>query len=155
MIRIAVFPKCWIKDICSGKMPLFEWFKRSSELQCDGLELYAGFLKSFDRAYIKWIREELEKAGTSAPMMCYSPDFTNPDAEARRNEVEKQIETVRITAELGGKYCRTLSGQSRPNITTKQGIEWVVSCIGSCLAAAERYGVKLVIENHYKDDYWQ
>lgn len=91
----------------------------------------------------------------SMPMMCYSPDFTIPDARARQAEVEKQIHAIRVAAELGGKFCRTLSGQRRPEVRVEQGIDWVVGCIESCLPVAEECGVRLVIENHYKDPFWQ
>jgi len=88
-------------------------------------------------------------------MICYSPDFTHPDEEFRKKEIESQIEMIRVTAELGGQYCRTLSGQMRPGVERKQGINWVVSCIESCLPTAEECGVSLVIENHFKDGYWK
>ena len=34
-------------------------------------------------------------------------------------------------------------------------MEWVTDCIERCLPEAERCGVKLVIENHYKDGFWK
>ena len=69
--------------------------------------------------------------------------------------VEKQIEMIRVTAELGGKFCRTLSGQARREVFAEQGLDWVVQSIEACLPAAEKYDVNVVIENHYKDSYWQ
>jgi len=87
--------------------------------------------------------------------MCYAPDFTVPDADARRAEVGKQIEMIRVTAELGGSSCRTLSGQRRPDVPGNEGIDWVVECIEACLPTVEDTGVKLVIENHYKDTLWE
>jgi len=40
-------------------------------------------------------------------------------------------------------------------VPTEEGVDWVVQCIEACLPAAEQCGVKLVIENHYKDGYWK
>jgi len=155
MISIAAFPKCWIEDICSGKMTLFEWIELSASLECEGLELYAGFLKSFESDYLKEVRRRIEHLGMSVPMMCYSPDFTIPDVDARRREVEKQIKMIQVTAELGGKFCRTLSGQGRPEVKIEDGLDWVVQSIELCLPEAEKCGIHLVIENHYKDGYWK
>jgi sugar phosphate isomerase/epimerase len=47
-----------------------------------------------------------------------------------------------------------LSGQRRPELSRSQGIALVVECIEACLPEAEACGVTLVIENHYKDDFW-
>ena len=154
-MQIAVLPKCWLEDITDGRMGLFKWIDMSARLECDGLELYAGFLESHDPEYLADVRRRIEALGMTMPMMCYSPDFTIPHADARKQEVRKQVEMIRVTAELGGTYCRTLSGQARPDVSIEQGSDWVVECIEACLPAAERCGVKLVIENHYKDGYWK
>jgi len=154
-MQIAVLPKCWLEDIAEGRMSFFEWIDMSAQLECDGLELYAGFLESHESGYLADVRRRIETLGMTMPMMCYSPDFTIPHADARKQEVAKQIQMIRVTAELGGTYCRTLSGQARPDVSIEQGSDWVVECIEACLPAAERCGAKLVIENHYKDSYWQ
>ncbi len=155
MIKIAAFPKCWINEISEGKINLFKWIELSAELKCDGLELYSKFLESHQPAYISKVRRSIEKANYAMPMMCYSPDFTKPEKFDRQKEVQKQIDIIKITADLGGQFCRTLSGQARPDVTIEQGIDWVASCIEQCIPTAEACGIKLVIENHYKDGYWK
>jgi sugar phosphate isomerase/epimerase len=155
MIRIAAFPKCWIERITEGRMSLYEWIDRSAELECEGLEMYAKFFQSLAPAYLREVRKRVEDLGMCIPMVCYSPDFTHPDQDFRNKEIEGQIEMIRATAELGGQYCRTLSGQMRPGVDRSRGIDWVVSCIESCLPEAERHGVCLVMENHFKDGYWK
>jgi sugar phosphate isomerase/epimerase len=155
MIRIAAFPKCWIEEITEGRMGLYEWVDRSVELECEGLEMYAKFFESLAPAYLREVRKRVEDLGMCIPMVCYSPDFTHPDQGFRKKEIESQVEMIQATAELGGQYCRTLSGQMRPGVDRSRGIDWVVSCIESCLPKAEQYGVCLVMENHFKDGYWK
>lgn len=155
MVKLAAFPKCWLEDIVDGRMSLFAWIELSTELECDGLELYSGFLESHDHGYLRRVRRRIEALGMTVPMICYSPDFTIPDARARQEQVEAQIAMIRVTAELGGEFCRTLSGQARPEVTTEQGIDWVVQSIERCLPEAEKCGIKLVMENHFKDGYWK
>lgn len=154
-MKIAAFPKCFMEDICSGKMDLFDWFDHSVELEVEGLELYSGFLKSYKSKYLKKIRNSVEAYGMTIPMMCYSPDFTLKDSAARRKQVELQIDAINATAELGGRFCRTLSGQRRTDLSIEDGIEMVVECIKRCLDAAEKCNVRIVIENHYKDNFWE
>ncbi len=154
-LQIAAFPKCWIEEICSGRMELAEWISLSAQLDCDGLELYAGFLRSHDATYLRSVRESVRALGMEIPMLCHSPDFTQSDARSRRAEVEKQSDAIRVAAELGVGFCRTLSGQRRPEVSVSDGIDLVVQCIEQCLPVAESCGVTLVIENHYKDSFWR
>ena len=153
--RISAFPKCYIEDIVSGRLGLLEWIDMSVELAPEGLELYLPWLKDRSAAAIKRVRERARSHGLLLPMMCYSPDFTVPDPAAREQEVSKQIEAVRVTAELRGEFCRTLSGQRQPDLAVDEGVDRVVACIEKCLPEAEKCNVHLVIENHYKDTFWR
>ena len=60
-----------------------------------------------------------------------------------------------MTQALGGRYCRVLSGQRRPELTAEQGVELAAACIEVCLPYAEERGITLILENHYKDDFWE
>jgi sugar phosphate isomerase/epimerase len=153
--KIAAFPKCYIEDIVSRKMSLFDWIDMSLELEPEGLELYSGFLQSYDETYLKEVRNRIEGYSLKMPMMCYSPDFTIPDIKARKDEVERQKKVICVAAALGGEFCRVLSGQRRPEVSRREGVDWVVECIESCLPEAEKNDVTLVIENHYKDSFWK
>jgi len=59
-----------------------------------------------------------------------------------------------MTFALGGAYCRVLSGQRRPELSTEEGLRLAAGCIDECLPYAQERKVTLVIENHYKDDFW-
>ncbi len=155
MISISAFPRCWIEKISNGEMSLFEWIDMSVQLECEGLELYSRFLTSHEPAYLADVRRRIESLGMRVSMVCYAPDFTIPDAAARKKEVERQKEMIRVTAALGGGFCRTLSGQRRAGVSVPQGVDWVVGCIEACLPTAEAIGVKMAMENHYKDAFWE
>ena len=57
--------------------------------------------------------------------------------------------------DLGASFCRVLSGQHRPDLSIEEGLQMASDCIQSCLLYAEERNVILVLENHYKDDFWQ
>ena len=90
MVKISAFPKCWLEDICEGRMSLWDWMETATQLHCDGLEMYSGFLESHDPAYLDRVRDWAHARGMELPMMCCSPDFTVPDDALRAREVEKQ-----------------------------------------------------------------
>jgi sugar phosphate isomerase/epimerase len=156
MPRLAVFPKAYMQALCKdGTMKISEWIDLASTLDVEGLEWYAGFIEmKEEKNWIK-IRREVEKKGMSIPMMCCSPDFTHPDDAFREGEVEKQKRWIDMTAALGGKYCRVLSGQRRPELSIEEGLELAAEAIYRCLSYSHNKGITLILENHYKDDFWQ
>ena len=91
------------------------------------------------------------------PMMCCSPNFTNPAADERRRAVDRHIEIMQVTRRLGGPgaVCRVLSGQRYPDVDLSQGVEWVAECILALLPVAQELDIVLGLENHYKDGFWQ
>lgn len=154
MPKIAAFPKGFIKQLVSGQMSIYEWIDLATELEIDGLEFYNDFADVQDPSNWPKVRRAVEERGMVIPMMCASPDFTIPDREGRNREIEKEIASIRMSAELGAQFCRVLSGQRRKTITREQGLGYVVESIEACLPEAERLGITLILENHYKDDFW-
>jgi len=138
-----------------GTMTLHQWAALAEPLGVEGLELYSGFLELADPTRWEAARRTVEAHGLVIPMLCCSPDFTQPDRALRRAEVAKELTWIRMAATLGASFCRVLSGQRRPGVTREQGLDCVVASIEECLPEAERCGVTLVLENHYKDDFWQ
>jgi sugar phosphate isomerase/epimerase len=121
MVKLAAFPKCYIDDIVHRRtMTVFEWIEMARQLEAEGLEMYDGYFTSLEDAYIDRVGEAIHGAGFEMPMLCCSPDFTNPDAEARKRAVAREAELIRITGRLGGPgaSCRMLTGQRETTIPT-------------------------------------
>jgi len=138
-------------------MSVFDWIEMARSLDADGLEMYEGFFTSFDPDYIDQVGAAISSAGFVMPMLCCSPDFTNPDADARKRAIEREVTMIGVAHRLGGKgaVCRVLSGQRYPEVGRQQGITWVVEAIEQLLPVARELGVILGLENHYKDGFWK
>jgi sugar phosphate isomerase/epimerase len=145
-------------DLClTRRMSLFTWLDIAATLGVDGVELYPGFFPTFDRAYLEELRTALARHQLTMPMLCASPDFTQPDAQARRAEVERYKRMIDLVAFFDApapRTCRLLSGQGRPDLSEDDGVAMVVECIEQVLPYAAERGVILALENHYKDNYW-
>jgi sugar phosphate isomerase/epimerase len=116
-MKLAAFPKCYMDALVRDRtMTLFEWIDMAAGLPVDGLELYDGTLASIDGEYLEKVREAHARHKLEMPMLCCSADFTQPGAAERRREVEHEKQMVDVTACLGGKFCRVLSGQRRPGV---------------------------------------
>jgi sugar phosphate isomerase/epimerase len=153
--RLAAFPKCYLDELCVHRtMTLRDWIEMGATLGVQGLEFYSGFVEDND-AFLRETKTSLEKHGLQMPMLCCSPDFTEPDADLLQKEVAREKRMIEITAFFGGHFCRVLSGQRRPGLSIEAGIVQVVRVIKSLLPFAEKHGVVLTMENHYKDSYWR
>ena len=155
MPQLAAFPKAYMNALCKdGTMKVSEWIDIACRLDIDGLEWYAGFLEMENADNWKIFRRQVEDNGKVIPMMCCSPDFTHPDKSFRDIEIAKQKHWIDMTYALGGKFCRVLSGQKRPELSIDLGIQLAADCIHECLPYAQERDITLIIENHYKDDFW-
>ena len=156
MPKLAAFPKAYMQALCKdGTMRLAEWFALAKTLDIDGLEFYAGFIEMADEANWPLFRKQVNDLGMSIPMLCCSPDFTHPDPAFRATQIAKQKRWIEMTHALGGSYCRVLSGQRRPGLTNAEGVKLAADSICECLPLAEELGIWLILENHYKDDFWE
>ena len=117
-------------------------------------EFYAGFLELAQPANWQASRRIAADHGLGIPMLCCSPDFTHPDAAFRQQQIDLEKRWIDMTAELGGSYCRVLSGQRRSEVSREAGLQYAADCIHACLEHAAPRGVTLILENHYKDNYW-
>lgn len=157
-MKLSAYPKAYEQEIGGTRtLSLFKWIEMAKVLDADGLEMYAGFFESLDNDYIDSVGEALQAAGFEMPMMCYSPNFTNPDPDERKRAVDEQAEMIRVTRRLGGPgaVCRVLSGQRYPDVDYEQGLEWVAECIQQVIPVAREYDIVLGLENHYKDGFWE
>lgn len=156
MVQLAAFPKCYLDDIIVHKsMTLFDWIEKAGQLGVDGLEMHNLFFEGKDESYLDEVRRKCTGLKLTIPMMCFSPDFTQPDPQKRLEELEKQKQAIDLTVQLGGRFCRTLSGQNRPGLDRKKAVGWCVEMIREAVAYAEDRGITINIENHYKDGYWE
>jgi sugar phosphate isomerase/epimerase len=154
--RLAAFPKAFMQPLCrDGGMSVSDWIRLAAPLGLDGLEWYAGFLEMADERNWPRFRREVEDHGMTIPMMCCSPDFTHPDPAFRAAQIGRQKRWIDMTHALGGSFCRVLSGQRRPELSIDEGVRLAAESIAACLPHAAARGVTLVIENHYKDDFWE
>lgn len=156
MPKLAAFPKAFMQALCKeGTMKVSEWIDLAASLDIDGLEWYAGFLEMDKESNWPLFRKQVEDHGKVIPMMCCSPDFTHPDATFRAKEIAKQKRWIDMTSTLGGSFCRVLSGQRRPELSVDEGVKLAANCIYECLPYAAERNITLILENHYKDDFWE
>ncbi len=153
--RISVFPKCWFDELCRGEKSYVEWIHQAKDLGGEGVEHYDGFFRSFEPKDVDPVMQAMADTGQVSSLLCFSPDFTHPDADERARQVERQKTAIDLAVRLGLRHCRTLSGQRYPDMTRKDGIARTVEGIKRSLDHAASRNVILCMENHYKDGNWK
>jgi sugar phosphate isomerase/epimerase len=152
--RISLFPKCYFDELCAGQMDYLQWLRDAATLGGEGIEHYDGFLTPLGPDAAQRVREVMEETGQVSSMLCFSPDFTHPDADERARQVGRQRQAIDLCVALGIRHCRTLSGQRYPDMTRADGVARTVDGITQSLAYAAERDVVLCMENHYKDGLW-
>ena len=155
MPKLATFPKAELDDLVKGSMSLSDYLDFASGLDVDGVELYPLIADLKDSGSWGDYRQTCRDMGLEIPMLCCSPDFTHPDPVFRAQEIEKEKKWIEMAHALGARFCRVLSGQRRPEISREQGVDLAADAIRACLPHAGEHGVTLILENHYKDGFWE
>jgi sugar phosphate isomerase/epimerase len=152
--RISVFPKCYFDELVSGARDYVGWIRDAKTLGGEGVEHYDEFFRSLEPRHVDPVVAAMRETGQVSSMLCFSPNFTHPDAGERARQVERQKAAIDLAVRLGTRYCRTLTGQRYPDVTRADGVRWSVECIRRSLEYAERRDVVLCLENHYKVGDW-
>jgi sugar phosphate isomerase/epimerase len=152
--KISVFPKCYFDELVSGQRSYVGWIHDAATLEGEGVEHYDEFFASYDEKDVAPVMDAMAETGQVTSMLCFSPNFTHPDPDERRRQVERQKRAIDLSVRIGAKYCRTLTGQKYPDLTIDEGVARAAECIERSLDYAAKHDVVLCLENHYKVGDW-
>src|SRR4029450_11802360 len=142
------------REPVEGPRSFEQGIRDAATLGGEGVEHYDGWFRSFEPKDVDPIVRVMDETGQVSSMLCFSPDFTHPDAKERRRQVERQQVAIDLAVRLGTRFCRTLRGQRRPDLSRQDGIARTVEGLIRSLDYAEKRDVVLCLENHYKDGTW-
>ncbi len=153
--RISVFPKCYFDELVSGERSYLDWIHDAATLGGEGVEHYDEFFRSYDERDVAPVLEAMAETQQISSMLCFSPNFTHPDAAERARQVTRQKRAIDLSVRIGARYCRTLSGQKYPDLSIDEGVKRASTCILEALEYAATHDVVLCLENHYKVREWR
>src|SRR4029450_7505554 len=99
------------REPVEGPRSFEQGIRDAATLGGEGVEHYDGWFRSFEPKDVDPIVRVMDETEQITSMLCFSPDFTHPDADERRRQVERQKAAIDLTKRLGARHCRTLSGQ--------------------------------------------
>lgn len=156
IMKLSVLPVSLFSKLSSQEMTVAQWAEFAQKLPVDGFDTSILFYPSAVPTALQQIKRELEEKEISIQpvMVCCYPDFTHPDPMERERQMDYFRRDLALVSELGFQYVRTTAGQSHPGLTLEEGVKRCTDCFAKVLPAAEKYGVKLVFENHSKPGAW-
>ena len=159
MPKLAAFPKAYMDQLCvDGTMTLREWIDLAATLDIDGLEFYTGLLDLQDRTRWAEARKATEDHGMTIPMLCAHPISRIPirsSAQTRNRQAEVLDRYDRCTS-AGTLLPRPLAVSVVLKSAAPTGSKFAAQCIEACCPICRSStDITLIIENHYKDDFWE
>ncbi|HLK56407.1 MAG TPA: sugar phosphate isomerase/epimerase [Chthonomonadaceae bacterium] len=149
------------------KFPIETVIERADALGIQGVEVLHRQMESEEPSYLHRLKRHALRHGVDLVCLSIHQNFVSPDAEVRRQQVEHTLHCIEIAYELGIPCIRLNSGRwgtvesfdrlmelrgeepPLPGYTEDDAFGWCIGCTEACVAAAERRGVLLALENHW------
>ncbi|MFA0783615.1 sugar phosphate isomerase/epimerase family protein [Fervidibacter sacchari] len=141
--------------LSEGKPTLPELFAMARDFGVDTIELHHAMIPAYDRRTLDEIAGLLQRYGLRLSMLTCAPDFTHPDPDERERQLDEMKTKVVAAWVLGAKGVRVTVGCAHEEVSREQGINWAVEMLLRLAEFAHPRGVKLGLENHYKDRLWE
>ena len=133
----------------------------------DGVEILHRQMQDESPAYLQRLKRRAFLNGLDLCGFSTHQGFLSPDAEVRQKNVDHTIRCIELAYAMGIPTLRVNTGTwgtsknfdelmknrgiepPREGFTDEDGFGWVIDGLKKCLAAAERCGVTLGLENHW------
>ncbi|MBO7709412.1 MAG: sugar phosphate isomerase/epimerase [Lachnospiraceae bacterium] len=155
-MKLSILPVSLFSDLSTGKMTLADWAAYAQGKGTDGFDASILFFPNSTATTIQTMKQQLEdKKVTIQPVMvCCYPDFTNPDPMERERQIDYFRRDLALISDFGFTHVRMTAGQAHPGLSIEEGTRNCVACFEKVLDTAEKYNVKLCLENHSKPGAW-
>ena len=119
----------------------------------DGVDLTGYYFPNYPQVpsdeYIYHIKRKAHLLGLEITGTGIRNDYTNPDPEKRKADVQMIKQWIEVASKLGAPVIRVFSGVIRPKeYTWDQIATWMVKDIRECVEYGQKHGVIVAIQNH-------
>jgi sugar phosphate isomerase/epimerase len=136
------------KLLQSGRMDLEGFLDTCAGLGLDGVELTQYYFAREDDDYLHRIKRGAFRRGLAVCGAAVGGNFSQPDAEGRRRQIEHVKDWVAKAAKLGAPVLRVFAGACPQGVQRHTAEGWVRQGLAECAEVADRWGVVLGLETH-------
>jgi L-ribulose-5-phosphate 3-epimerase len=150
-----------------SKLDMPKCIDLAAQMGFDGVELLRIQMEDDSDSYLQKLKRQAFVNGLDLVGMSTHQGFVTPDAQARKENVDKTIGFIEMAYKLGIPTIRVNTGRWRTTKSFDQlmadkgiekrldgysdddGFKWVIDALEQCLPTAEKCGVILGLENHW------
>ncbi|MDK2933486.1 MAG: hypothetical protein PWP27_1296 [Clostridiales bacterium] len=154
-MKLSCLPVSFFPELISGRMSIEEWAQIGVEAGLDAIDIGMLMIKAHTPVYLADYRKKIESSGMSVCMVTTYPDFSHPNQIERERQLEFLRSDIAVASSLGARYVRVTAGQAHPETKIPDGINWVIENLKRASETADKFGIKLVYENHSKPGAWE
>ena len=139
----------------------------AAEWGFDGVEILHRQMENETDSYLQRLKKRAFVSGLDLCGFSTHQGFLSPDPAIRQKNVDHTIHCIELAYKLGIPTMRVNTGTwgtsknfdelmknrgiepPQPGYADEDGFKWVIEGLGKCLAAAEKCGVLLGLENHW------
>jgi sugar phosphate isomerase/epimerase len=137
----------------NGQMTLDQVLEFCANLGFDAVDPTAYYFPNYPELpkdeYVYHIKRKAFRLGLDISGTGVRNDFTLPEPERRKAEVELVKKWVGFTVRLGAPVLRVFAGKGGSQGHTEEEVQgWVVEALRECADYAARQGVMIVLQNH-------
>jgi sugar phosphate isomerase/epimerase len=139
----------------------------ASEMGFDAVEILEKQMHTKERGYLNRLKRQCLTSGLVLSGLSTHQSFMSPKPEVRQKNIDVTIASIELAYSLGIPTVRVNTGHwgtskdfdelmknrgiesPLPGYSDEDAFPWVIDCFERCLAAAEKCGVVLGLENHW------
>jgi len=141
--------------LSDGKPTLAELFAMAKDFGFETIELHHAMIPAYDRRTLDEVVNLLHRNQLKLSMLTCAPDFTHPDGREREKQLDEMKTKIVAAWVLGAEGVRVTVGCAHKEVSREEGVSWAVEMLKRLVEFAHPRGVKLGLENHYKDRLWE
>jgi sugar phosphate isomerase/epimerase len=128
------------------------WLDQAPGFGFSHVEIHELYLRTPEQE--ERVRSCLGGTGLAVSQITCAPDFVHPHPHERRNQLELMREKVATAARLGAPNVRVTAGINRRGLHADEALARASELLRELAEDAERQGVVLCLENHFRDRTW-
>lgn len=165
--RIAVSTYSYWRYRDDSKLDISTCIDLAADMGFDGVEILEVQMQRKDNRFLQQLKRRALSHGLDLCGMSTHQGFVSPDANVRKNNINKTIASIELAYKLGIPIMRVNTGRwgtsknfdalmanggiepTLPGYTEDDAFPWVIESLEKCLPTAEKCGVLLGLENHW------
>ena len=152
---ISWSPIRYLHSALRGGYPSLEdWFCQAYLLGLKCVEVHQALLPARAPEALRQVRKRLERHELRVSILTCAPDFAHPEPKVREAHLADVVGMLEAAKVLGAPGLRVTAGCKHDEVSREDGIIWATELLQRLADAANRAGLKLGLENHYRDRTW-